>query len=190
MTACTAQKAQEIPGVKYPVGNTPWCIPTFGEFLALFGVFRDEIPQSPSVWGISYGVSQSNSTYTALSPYKLMPPVHSLDLVLVCCKCPRDGLLGVSAGAARAARAWRGMPAKRGAHHQAQVPFTKQETCLAPGICPHKAQAGRGSRGAFLHHRARRRLTGDAASERETEMRLPTSEPTRIPGGANARLPN
>ena len=56
---CTAQKAQEIPGVKYPVGNTPgisWCILTFGVFLALFGVFRGEIPQSPSVWGISHGV--------------------------------------------------------------------------------------------------------------------------------------
>jgi hypothetical protein len=35
-----AQKSQEIPGVKYPVGNTRcilWCIPTFGIFLALFG---------------------------------------------------------------------------------------------------------------------------------------------------------
>jgi hypothetical protein len=45
----TAQKAQEIPGVKYPVGKTRcilWCIPTFGVFLALFGVFRMMYSQS------------------------------------------------------------------------------------------------------------------------------------------------
>ena len=114
---CTAQKAQEIPGVKYTTWNTRcilWCIPVFGVFLPLFGVFRPGIHQTPPFGVFRMVYSQSNSTYTRHFRPKMMPQCTHLIWRLL--QMPQggptgSGCWGSSAPAALAAAAvpmWRG----------------------------------------------------------------------------------
>jgi hypothetical protein len=53
ITQYTAQKAQEIPGVKYPVGNTR-CI--FIDSIQMSSIYSKNTPGNPNgvfLWGIS-----------------------------------------------------------------------------------------------------------------------------------------
>jgi hypothetical protein len=98
------KKLRKYPGLNTPLGipGVLWCIPTFGVFLALLGVFR-----------MVY--SQSNSTYTRYFRPKTMPPVHALELVLVA-NAPRRtywewgqlGSCGSRCGSAAAVPMWYG----------------------------------------------------------------------------------
>jgi hypothetical protein len=86
MAGTLREKLRKYPGLNTPLGIPgvfPGVSPLLVYFWPFWGYFVPKYPKPLRLGVFRMVYSQSNSTYTRHFPPKMMPPVHSLDLVLV-----------------------------------------------------------------------------------------------------------